>query len=414
VAANLRRGGRGALGIGRGWHLPAWLVAAEVALAVVVAVASGLMLRSLLALYSVDPGLRTEGVLLLKASPPSAKYADAAAFNRLYDRVQERIERLPGVRRAGAIQLLPLTWGNWSFPSYVEGHPLAARENPPNINFRVIRPGWFESVGIPLRGGRHLRASDGLGEAPDLAVVNETLARRFWPAAPLHGPLGREIRLFGPAGPSVRVVGVVGDVRQQALDQDVQPELYVTAQEWSWPVSLWLAVRVDGDPLALAPAVRAAVWDVDRDVPISSVQTLEDVMARSAGNRRFLAFLLGGLGALALALGSVGVFGVTAYTVARRIPELGLRKALGATGGGLLGATLRQGMRPVAAGVAAGAAVALAAGRFLTAHLYGVTARDPLTLLATALLLLLVGAAAIALPAWRAGAVDPMRALREE
>jgi putative ABC transport system permease protein len=389
-------------------------VAGEVALALVVAVASGLMLRSLQALYAVDPGLRAERVLLFKVSPPGAKYGDAAAFNALYDRVQERLERLPGVRSAGAIQLLPLTWGNWGFPSHVEGHPVAPGASPPSLNFRVIRPGWFETAGIPLRGGRHLRPTDGLGEAPDLAVVNEALARRFWPQDPLAGPLGREIRIFSPQGPPVRIVGVVGDVRQHALDQEVEPELYVTAQEWTWPVSLWMALRVDGDPLALGSAVREAVWEVDRDVPVGEMRTMADVVARSAGTRRLLAFLLGGLGALALGLGSVGVFVVTAYTMARRTPELGLRKALGATGRGLVGEGLRRGMRPVAAGVLAGTALALLGGRLLAAHLYGVTPRDPLTLGATALLLLAVGATATALPTWRASAVDPMRALRED
>ena len=411
VAAELRRGGRAALGPGRGRRLPGWLVAGEVALALVVAVASGLMLRSLHALYAVDPGLRPERVLLAKISPPGAKYGDAAAYNALYDRVQGRLERLPGVRSAGAIQLLPLTWGNWSFPSHVEGHPVAPGDSAPSLNFRVIRPGWFQTAGIPLRAGRHLLPADGLGDAPDLAVVNEALARRFWPEDPLRGPIGREIRIFSPQGPPVRVVGVVGDVRQHALDQDVEPELYVTAQEWSWPVSLWMALRVDGDPLAFAPVLRAAVWEVDRDVPIGEVRTLGEVVVRSARTRRFLAFLLGGLGGLALVLGAVGVFGVTAYAMARRTSELGLRKALGATDSGLLADGLRRGMRPVAAGVLAGAAIALWTGRLLASHLYGVTPRDPLTLAATALLLLAVGAAATALPAWRASRVDPIRAM---
>ena len=414
AAAGLRAGGPGALGAGRGRPLPSWLVAAQVALAVVVAVASGLMLRSLRALYAVDSGLESKGVLALRLSPPRSKYRDSAAYNALYDRLFDRLAGLPGVRGVGGIQLLPLTWGNWSFPSYVEGHPVAPGDTAPYLSFRVIRPGYFESLDIPLLGGRHLRADDGLGDAADLAVVNETLARRFWPDAPAERALGKEIRLFGPDGNPVRIVGVVGDVRQFALDRAVEPELYVTAQEWTWAVELYTVLRTDGDPMALAPAVRAAVWSVDADVPISDLRPMSEVVTRSAGMRRVLGLLLTVFGLMALALGSVGVFGVTAYTVARRLPELGLRKALGATGGQLVATTVREGLRPVALGVVAGVAAALAAGRLMVSQLFAVTADDPATLAAVALVLLAVGAIATALPAWRAGAVDPMRVLRRE
>jgi predicted permease len=414
AAASLRAGGPGALGPRRGRPLPSWLVASQVALAVVVAVASGLMLRSLRALYAVDPGVESRGVLALRLVPPPSKYRDSAANNALYDRLFDRLAGLPGVRAIGGIQLLPLVYGNWSFPSYVEGHPVAPGDTAPYLSFRVIRPGYFETLRIPLLSGRHLRADDGIGDAPDLAVVNETLARRFWPDEPSRAPLGKEIRLFGPDGNPVRIVGVVGDVHQFALDRAVAPELYVSSQEWTWPVSLVAVLRTDGDPMALAPAVRAAVWSVDRDVPISDLRPMSEVVTRSAGMRRVLGLLLTVFGLLALLLGSVGVFGVTAYTVARRLPELGLRKALGATGGQLLAATMREGLRPVALGVVAGAAGALAAGRFIASQLFGVTAGDPTTLATVALVLLAVGALATALPAWRAGAVDPMRVLRRE
>jgi len=411
VAGDLRRGSPGALGAGRG-SLPRWLIATQVALAVVVAVGSSLMLRSLQALYAVDPGFSSRGVLAFRISP-SAKYTDAAADNRLFDRVFPRLVALPGVQRVGGVQILPLVGGNWSFPSYVDGHPVAPGDTPPDFSFRVMRPGYFETLGIPLRGGRLLDDRDGVGDAPDLALINETLARRYWPEDPLNAPLGREIHLFDPHGRSVRIVGVVGDTRQFGLDREVQPELYVTVEEWNWPVSLWVVMRTEGDPMALVPAVRAAVWSIDRDVPVSSIAPMEDVVTQSAGTRRLLGALLTAFGVLALALGAVGVFGVTAYTVTRRVPELGLRKALGATTGALLGHTVGAGMRPVAAGIAGGLALALLAGRALQAQLYGVTARDPLALAAAALVLLAVGALATALPAWRASRVDASQALRE-
>lgn len=418
AAACLRSGGSAALGGSSRPHLHRWLVAAQVALAVVVVVASGLMLRSLHSLYTVDPGFTPDGVLAFRANPPATRYRGGEAYNQLYDRIFERLRALPGVRRAGAIQLLPLTSGNWGFPSYPEGMTIPPGGTPPMANFRVIRPGYFETVRIPLLAGRHLTPTDGLGEAPKLALVNQTLAREFWPEVTTEGGpgavLGKEIRLFGPEGDRVRVVGVVGDVRQFTLDREPLPEMFVTAQEWSWEVSLWIVLRTEGDPLELATAVRQAVWSVDPDVPVSGLDRMDRIAARSAGARRFVAALLVAFGLLALALGSVGVFGVTSYTVARRLPELGLRKALGATPGGLLRETLGRGLEPVAAGVVLGIAGALAASRLLASLLYGVEPRDPVTLVASAAFLLAVGAAATALPAWRASRVDPMRVLREE
>ena len=409
----LRSAGRGALGTGRSGRLPRWLIGAEVALAVVVLVASGLMLRSLHSLYAVDPGFDPSNVLAFQVTPPEAKYPDPAAANRFYDRLLERIGAMPGVRSAGGIQLLPLTGGNWGFPSYPEGFVLPEGDTPPSLNFRIVRPGYMEAVRMPLLAGRRLADADGLGDAPDLAVVNETLAREYFPGG-AEAALGRKIRFFGPEGPEVAIVGVVGDVRQFALDLEPQPEVYVTSQEWTWPVALWMVVRTDGDPMRLAGDVRRAVAAIDPDVPVARVDRMEAVVARSAGTRRFVAVLLTAFGALALVLGAIGVFGVTSYTVARRLPELGLRKALGATPGGLVGETLRRGLRPVAAGVAVGVVAALLVSRLLASLLFGVAPRDPATLAAAAGFLLLVGTAAVALPALRASKVDPMRVLRDE
>lgn len=411
-AETLRNGARGALG-GAGGRLPRWLIGAEVALAVVVVVACGLMLRSLHALYSVDPGFDAESVLTFQVTPPETKYPDPAAVNRFYDRLLERIDAMPGVRSAGGIQLLPLTGGNWGFPSYPEGYVVAEGDVPPSLNFRIVRPGYMEAVRMPLLAGRRLADTDGVGDAPDLAVVNEALAREYFPGG-AEAALGRKIRFFGPEGPEVAIVGVVGDVRQFALDLEPQPEVYVTAQEWSWPVALWMTVRTEGDPMRLAGDVRRAVAEIDADVPVARLDRMEAVVARSAGTRRFVAVLLTAFGALALVLGAIGVFGVTAYSVARRLPELGLRKALGATPGGLVGETLARGLRPVAAGIVVGVVAALAVSRLLASLLFGVAPRDPLTIAAAAGFLLLVGAAAVALPALRASKVDPMRVLRDE
>lgn len=409
AAAAVRSGGRPAVSGRR--PLARVLVATQICLAVVVLATCGLMLRSVRALYDVDPGFRPEGLVAFRTQPPQTRYPDAAAYLDYYDEVLGRVRALAAVEGAAGIQLLPGRYGNWSFPTYVEGQALGDDEAPPSINFRVITPGYFATMGIPLLEGRAVTELD-RGDTEAVVVVNRALVERYWPG---EEPLGREIRLFSRASAPVRVVGVVGDVRQRSLDEEPRPEMYFPAKQYRWgAVSLWIVARGPGDPHTLLRSVRDAVWDVDPDVPISYMDTLESVLADSIGQRRFVSWLLSAFALVALVLGVVGVYGVTAYTVSRRIPELGLRMALGARRSHLMLSALASTMGPVVGGIAVGLGGALLASRPLESLLWGVAPGDPTTLGAVAVLLGAAAMVATALPAWRAGRVAPADALRTE
>jgi len=402
-------GGRGAAAGRLDRGLSRWLVGAEVALAVVLVSGAALMARSLGSLYDVDPGFRAEGLLAFRLSPPESRYHEGVEFVRYYERVLERIEAVPGVEAASGIHLLPLTGGNWSFPLYPEGVTVPEGDPAPLANFRVVQPDYFRVAGVPVVRGRASPEALSGSEARS-AVVNRAFVERYWPG---EEAVGREVRLFNPGGQAFRVVGVVGDVRQHALDIEPRPELYVPHPQWTGAVGMWILTRTPGDPGALAGPVRQAVWEVDAEVPISQMNAMERVVARSAGTRRFLAVLLASFGGLALILGSVGVYGVTSYTVARRVPEFGVRVALGASRAAVLRRALAGGMAPVAVGLVVGVGAALWATGFLEGLLFGVRARDPGTLAAVAAVLTVVAVVATWAPAWRASGVDPVRALRE-
>ncbi len=409
-AVSLRTGGgRGASSGRHQGGLTRWLVGGEVALAVVLVTGAALLGRSLGSLYDVDPGFEPEGLLVFRLSPPESRYESGVEFVDYYERVLERVEAVPGVEAASGIHLLPLTGANWSFPLYPEGVTVGPGDPAPLANFRVVQPDYFRVAGVPVRRGR--ADPDALaGSEGRVAVVNRAFVERYWPG---DEALGREVRLFQPDGQAFRVVGVVGDVRQHALDVEPRPEFYVPHPKWTGAVAMWILVRAPGDPLGLAGAVREAVWSVDEQVPITEMDAMESVVGRSAGTRRFLALLMAGFGGLALLLGAVGVYGVTSYTVARRVPEFGVRRALGAPRTAVLRDALLRGMAPVAVGLVVGVGASLWATGLLEELLFGVGARDPATLAGVAAILGLVGMVATWAPAWRASGVSPIRVLRE-
>jgi putative ABC transport system permease protein len=388
------------------------LVGIQVALAVVVAVGSGLMLRSLGALLAVDAGLVGEGVLTFRPNPPGGRYPDGEAFLEYYDRVTERVAAVPGVESVGAIHLLPGTENNWSFPTFPEGVDIPAGSPVPSVNFRAVRPGYFETLRIPLRTGRLLGAADRADSEP-VALVNEAFVARFWPG---EDPLGRTVSYFRRDGTAYRVVGVVADVRQHDRAAEPRPEMYYAHAQVPWnQMAMWIMARVrTGAPLDYAEAVRAAVWDVDADVPIAGMDDMSAVLGRSTRTMRFLAFLLTGFGLLALILGGIGVFGVTAYTVGRRLPEFGVRIALGSSRAQVLGTALLHGVVPVALGLVAGMAAAALSADLLESVLYGVTPRDPWAFAGVAGLFGVVALVATMLPAWRASRLDPVAVLSKE
>jgi predicted permease len=391
------------------------LVVSEVALAFLLLAGAGLMLQAFARVRAVDPGFRAGNVLTARTMLPSPRYDDAARRNAFYDAVLARVEALPGVISAGYTGFLPLTNRGGSQGFSIEGRP----PPPPGVindaNYRVVSHGYHATVGTPLQRGRLLAPSDRAGSQRVL-VVNQTFARKFFPGEEV---LGRRIK-HGPPdsdAPWLTIVGVVGDVRQMGLEQDARAEVYVPYPQFedhNFFSPKDLAIRVEREPMALANAVRQAVWAVDPLQPVADVQPLEALLDRETASRSVQTSLLGGFAALALVLASLGIYGVLSYTVAQRRREIGIRMALGAHAGQVVRMVVRQGLVLWAIGIAIGLLAALALTRALASLLYGVSATDPLAFAAGAVALGLVAAFASWLPARQAARVDPMITLKAE
>ncbi len=388
------------------------LVAAEMALAVIVAVGSGLMLRSLGQMLAEDPGLRGERVVVFSAAPPAGRYPEQPAYLSYYEQGLERLNALPGVESVGAINLLPGTTENWSFPLYPEGLDYEDGQAPPIVNFRVVMPGYFESVRVPLERGRLLEPAD-RADAEPVVLVNRAFVEEFWAGL---DPLGLQVRWFSQEATGYRVAGVVGDVRQHGISREARPEIYVPYAQLDWIVPLWITAKIGGTspPTNAANILRENWWSVDPDVPITGVQTLDAVFGASAATTRFLTLIISSFGTLALMLCASGVFGVTAFATGRRTAEFGVRVALGSTRAGVLEVALRSMLSPIVIGVAVGAVLAFLFSGALASSLYEVSPADPVTFASATLALVIVGLAAALLPAWRASRVDPVRALAND
>jgi putative ABC transport system permease protein len=382
------------------------LIAVEVALAMILVTGAGLLLTSMQALRSVDPGLETDNVLAIELAPP-AEYAGARVVS-YYEQVVERTVALPGVRRAGAVHLLPFTDANWAFPYLAQGHPPPSDGPLPSANFRVVTPGYFATVGIPMLAGRDVASADRAG-AHGVGLINRAMAESLWPG---EDPIGREIRVFGNV--PFEVVGVVGDVRQHALDRPPAPEMYVPHAQWPRVTFMTVMLETTGDPALLAGAARRAIAELDPAVPVVNARPLAEILGDSIADRRFFAGVLLFFGFLALVLGAVGVYGVMAGATASRLREYGIRMALGASSAAVLRRSLAAGLTPLVAGLAIGTVGALFGSRLLAGLLYGVDAGDVRTLTASAAVLGLIATAAVTIPAYRATRVDPATVLRAE
>jgi predicted permease len=379
------------------------LIAVEVALAMILVTGATLLIASFRGVSSIDPGMDTSDVIAVELAPRPTDYDSERAL-LFYDDLLGRLRALPGVTGAGAIHLLPFTENNWGFPYLAEGHEPPVNAPLPSANFRVVTPTYFDAVDIPLLAGRVFDERDAAGQ-PAVGIINRTLAQLLWPD---QDAVGREILLFG--NQPFRVVGVVGDVHQHALDRAPRPELYRPLGQWALS-GMVVMVEGSGDRAALADAVRRTVRGIDANVPIVQARPLDAVLGESLARRRFFASVLTFFGALALLLGGVGVYGVMTYTVGSRQAEFSVRMALGATHGDVLRTALRAGLAPVLVGLVAGTAAALAATRLLEALLYGVAPRDPIALLTAALVLGGIAAFASWLPARRVRHVEPMSVL---
>ncbi|HUG42084.1 MAG TPA: ABC transporter permease [Longimicrobiales bacterium] len=392
------------------------LVVTQVALALVLLVGSGLMIRSLMALLAVHPGFEPEGVLTVRLGVPPGEIADPAAVADFYRQVQDRLRAQPGVVAVGAVAGGPLTGQLGFFAQAIEDHPTPPDGLPPLAFASFADPGYFEAMEIPLLEGRTLHADDGATGFRG-AVVSRAFADRWWPGG---SALGRRIRPGGgPDGAWWEIVGVVADVRNRSLQEDPEEIIYypTLVGEPDQPGAIRsrdLVVRVDGDAAAFLPVLRREVRDLNARIPLANPRTMRDIVEQSMSRTSFTMVVLSSASFVALLLGMVGIYGVVSYVVSQRTREIGVRMALGAPRATVRSMVVRQGMTLAVVGVAIGLIGAVAGSRLLQTLLYGVSATDPVTYTAVAAVLAAVALAASWIPARRAAAVDPAIALRNE
>jgi predicted permease len=417
VNASLNKGG-GRGGTARGNRLRNTLVVAEIALTVVLLAAAGLLLRSYVAVLNTDPGFNPKNLLMAATVLPFPKYEDPARRAAFYAGVVEEVRALPGVTSAGYVSFGPLTIRGGYVLVTIEGEPEFTPETIQRyiVSDRVVTPGYFETLSVPLIDGRRFEDRDMGDSALPTVIVNQTMAKAYWPDGEA---VGKRFKAGGNEdAPWLTVIGVVGDMRQMGLDTPPVSELYLPAAAFVpnvgffWPRHLF--VRTAGDPLALGNPVRAAIWRMDPDQPISLLHTMDDVFDRELSNRNTQLTLVGAFAVLALVLAAVGLYGVLSYAVAQRTPEIGLRMALGAQHATVVRTVVVGALALACVGLTIGVAGALALARLVESFLFGVSATDPMTFVAAAALLLAVTGAAAYLPARRAANVDPMTALRGE
>jgi len=394
------------------------LVVVETALGVVVLVGAGLLLRSFVRLSQVPLGFKPDGVLTFRVVLPAARYRTEPQRTAFYRQFLDRLHALPGVQSAAAITSVPLAATGRITGVSMEGQPAMAPGDVRLVrlvDFRTVSPGYFSAMSIPLIAGRDVAWSDTNTTEPSI-VVSETMARTFWPG---QNAVGKRVKAGAPDNqtvPWLTVVGVVGDVRLVDLIRTPRPAMYVPASQDRATGDVlrdWI-VRLSGDPTAIVPSVRSAVWSVDPTLPVTRVQTMNQAKSASTASQQFTLLLVGTFAALALILAAVGLYGVTAYNVSQRTRELGIRVALGARRATLLRLVLAHGAKLTLIGLAIGMAAALALTQVMSTLLFGVGVRDPMTFVGVAVLLLAVSLVASFVPARRATRVDPVIALRTE
>jgi putative ABC transport system permease protein len=388
------------------------LVVAEVALAVVLLVGAGLLVRTVQRLFAVHPGFNAAHVLTMQVQTSGRRFDDAGVTRRFFADALDAVRRVPGVSSAAWTSQLPLSGDLDVYGVHFQSSPTSPTEEDRGAFRYAVSPDYFTTMGMTLKSGRWLDARDDDASAPPAAVINESFARRRFPG---QDPLGQRLHIGPISGPGYTIVGIAGDVRQTSLAVSQTDAVYVTTtQSHVVDGALWLVVRARADAAALAPPVAAAIRSVDKDQPIVRMATMDARLADSISERRFTLTLLELFGVVALALAATGIYGLLSGSVAERTREIGIRAALGASRAGILAMILRQGMVLTGIGVAVGLAVAVAASRALVTLLFGVSRVDPITYLAVMTLLLGASAIACCLPAWRAACVDPAITLRAE
>jgi len=382
------------------------LVVTEVALALLLLIGAGLLTNTFLRLWNVALGFSPEKLLTIRISLPGYKYSEsgrAVFFQQLLDGIRE----MPDVPDAGAAYPLPFSGTQQAVGFKIEGSPADGL----SANYRAVTPGYFRTMGIPLERGRWFSERDIQG-APDVMVINETMARQFWPH---EDPIGKRLTILNAMGrPPREVVGVVGDVRHSGLDREPGPEMYVPYFQSPRFSTMFVVLRTRSDPLSVVAAMRGHVQALDKDQPLEDIRTMQQLLSNSVATHRFYMLLVGSFGILSLVMAAVGVYGVISYSASQRVHEIGIRLALGAQRHDILKLVVGQGMILAVTGVAIGLAAALALTRVISSQLFGVSATDPATFALISLMLLGVALGACFIPARRATKVDPMVALRCE
>ena len=389
------------------------LVVLQLASSVVLALAAGLLIRSLFELNRIDLGFSRQNVLTAQLQVPATDYPRPADVVRFHRQVTERIAQLPGVRAAGSVRVLPLarSIGDWSIK--IEGRPYVPEENP-NGDFQAVTPGYFEAMHLKLSRGRLLTNADREGTQP-VVVINETMAGRYWPG---EDAIGRQFHMGTDDKPWLTIVGIVGNVRHNAVVEDARAEMYLAHAQLpehigGAPRGMTLVVSTDGNPLGIAGAVREAVRAIDRNLPVSDIRTMDDVAASALAQPRFVTFLLALFAATALTLAAIGIYGTISLLVSERTQEMGIRLALGADRPTILRLVLGQGLVLTAIGLAAGVSGAAILTRTLSGLVYGVGTLDPVTFVAVPAILSVIAVLACIIPARRAASVDPITTLRQ-
>jgi putative ABC transport system permease protein len=386
------------------------MVVAEVALALMLLITAGLLIRSFVRLTAIDPGYRTSGIVATHVVMPRARYQPAAAKRQFIGDLVDRVRKMPGVDRASAVSVLPMSPVGVEFdlPFTVDGLAATSPSERPRARYRAVMPDYFRTMEIQLRRGRVFDQYDGRESGPKVAIVNESVVRRYFGDV---DPIGKLVRM--PMAGDLTIVGVVADIRHDGLEASAEAEVFVPY--FQFPLSeMQIVVATDRDAGRMAQMVKAEMAALDPLLPIAKVSAMEDLVSASIAQRRFNMTLLAALAFCAALLAAVGVYGVVAYSVTRRTPEIGVRMALGADGERTFRLVVVGAMKVVLIGVALGLAGAAAAGRSLQNLLFGVPPIDVLTFVVSGAAIIAVGVAAASLPALRAARIDPVAALRQD
>jgi len=410
LTESLKEGGRSSTEGLRGSRLRSSLVVSEIAIALVLLIGAGLMVKSFARLQRVDPGFHPERILTFDLQLPSAKYKEDEKVVGFFNQFMGRVAAQPKVESVAAISALPLSGGGDIISFEVEGRPASSPGDTPDAEYRIVTPAYFATMGIALLKGENFNERH-TADMPAAMIINETFARRYFSG---EDPIGHRINLGDPQkDPWRAIIGVVRDVRHDGLDTEPYPQMYSALAQFPRR-AMTMVARTNGDPLGLVPSLRSELAGIDRDQPLYNVRTMEQVMSASIARQRFNMMLIAGFASVGLILAAVGIYGVISYSVTQRTHEIGIRMALGAQQKDVLKLVVGQGMLLVLVGVVIGLAAAFMLTRLMSSLLYGVTATDPLTFIALSVLLSVIALLACLIPARKAMKVDPMIALRYE